>query len=559
MMHRLVRSRLRTALALVSLVLLAACQEGAGTAGVPAIRSFTADDPLIYTAGGSTVLRWTLEGASGSTVRLISSAGGEKSVTGATSTVVTPEDRPEGVTYTLEVRRPNGAAAFSSVHIGFPTATTISGQLALDNLIDEANSGTDALVVATSSASEEFRRELAELLPLLPASMQAAGATPAAIERASRTVGILSRIVAPTSIYAGEAVVLVDAQGRIADVNLIDLDGSWSLDVPRFGTYVVLRGRYDDVGELICYQPLEVERRNSRGRALSVQPLLIRSTVRESETLGRFALNERSGHLSAVSEAVPLGVRIPDDLAAFFQISDQVLSCEHPNPAKLTIDADFLIETPNGDNGGGVLDFANLWTTLDDPTSLANGEPGIVTLGSSAIDDDGGNRTSLHYNPAENLATLPLLHDTCLLNFDKCNERFEQGEPILPFLVVDELAIDPSALWLAGVETLRTKTTVQTATVKGRALRANTGAAVANALILISNNETGSIGMGRSTRTGDFSIAVTLGGGNTFTAVSNIRGVGQGSMACGSGCRFTAVGTYTGSDATGASVNVIYR
>lgn len=94
--------------------------------------------------------------------------------------------------------------------------------------------------------------------------------------------------------------------------------------------------------------------------------------------------------------------------------------------------------------------------------------------------------------------------------------------------------------------------------MNGRALRAN-GTAVRNALILITNNDTGNIGMGRANARGEFSIAVPLGGGNTYTAISNIRGVGVGRMSCASTCSFNGVRVFNGVDAGNKNIDVVYR
>jgi hypothetical protein len=540
--------------------LLAACQEGSGgglMGGTLAIRSFTADDAVVHSASGSTTLRWSLAGADGAVVRLVSSDGGERTVTGANQVQVTPNPSAASVTYTLTVTR-GPSSAVQSLTIRFPTPTLLRGSLALDNLLDEAEADASTLqapAMAPLSAGEQFRQELAELLPQVPVALRTAGAVDAlALQRSERMINILSRIVAPTSLYAGEAVALVDAQGRVEALSRVAADGSWSLNVPRFGTFALLRGRFDGNNELVCYQPLEVEVRDARGRATAVQPLLVRSTVEAEELLGRFAMNEQSGHLSAVTTSVPVGVRIPDEIASFFQISDQVLACEHPSPAKLTVDARFEVDTADGTNAPGTLDFGNLWTTDYDESNAEDFE----TLASAAIGDDGENRTALHYNSNETVATLPLFHDTCLLNFDKCVERFADGAPILPFVAMDDLSIDSASLESGAVTVLRRNAKVQTATVNGRALNAS-GAPVRNALILVTNNDTANIGMGRSNSRGEFSIAVPLGGRNAFTAVSNIRGVGNGTMACGNACSFNSVRVFNGVDAANKSVDVVYR
>lgn len=537
---------------------LSACQEGSGGGGNPGgallIRSFTADDAIIHSASGSTTLRWSLEGASGALVRIVSSDGGERIVSGANQLLVTPNQNASSVTYTLTVSR-GTTSVVASTMVRFPTATVLGGLLALDNLLDDAEDDVAAQGDVPVSAGEAFRRELAELLPLVPMTLRTAGLVDElALQRSERMVNILSRIVAPTSIYQGEAVVLVDAQGTVIDSSPVAADGAWSLSMPRFGTYALLRGRFDSQNELVCYQPLEVETRDDRGRALAVQPLLVRSTVDVEERLGRFALNEQSGHLSVVSDSVPLGVRLPDEIAGFFQISEQVLNCSHPNPAKVTVDAQFEVDTADGTNAPGTLDFGNLWTTDYDAANVDSFE----TLASSAISGNGENRTDVRYNVNDPLATLPLFHDTCLLNFDKCVERFDQGAPILPFVAVDDLGLDAASFADGAVSVLRKKAKVQTATVNGRALRAN-GTAVRNALILITNNDTGNIGMGRANARGEFSIAVPLGGGNTYTAISNIRGVGVGRMSCASTCSFNGVRVFNGVDAGNKNIDVVYR
>jgi hypothetical protein len=485
---------------------------------------------------------------------LLSSDGGERTVTGANQVQVTPNPGAASVTYTLTVTR-GASSATQSLTVRFPTPTMLRGLLALDNLLDGDDAEGAAVASAALSPGEAFRQELAELLPLVPLALRTSGVSDeVAIARSERMVSILGRIVAPTSLYLGEAIALVDAQGRVFATSSVAADGSWSLEMPRFGTYALLRGRYDAENELVCYQPLEVETRDPRGRALAVQPLLVRSTVESEAVLGRFALNEATGHLSAVTTTVPLGVRLPDDIASFFQISDQVLACEHPNPAKVTVDALFEVDTADGTNAPGTLDFGNLWTTDYDDSNVGDFE----TLASSAIGANGDNRTDVRYNLNDPVSTLPLFHDTCLLNFDKCVERFEEGAPILPFVAVDDLGIDAASLADGAITVLKKKAKVQTATVRGRALRAN-GTPVRNALILVTNNDTGNIGMGRSNARGEFSIAVPLGGRNTYTAISNLRGVGSGAMSCGSACSFNSVRVFNGVDATNKSVDVVYR
>jgi hypothetical protein len=557
------RLRLLTLVALMAglSTLLAGCQPGGPTnPDAPAILSFAPDSAVVYSSSGSTTLRWEVRGA-GVLLELLSSDGGARSVTGQSSVVVTPDSSLPAVTYTL-VARNDAGDTLKTTSVVFPTRTSVRGSLALDNLIDDGQAEIAGL--ETLSRGELFRRDLADVVELLPEVLAAAAPvellSPLMALQRERVVSILQQIASPTSIYSDERVVVVDALGNVQSVSPVGKDGSWQVEIPRFGVYAVLRGRIDAQGDLVCFQPLEVEARSASGRALSVQPLLVRSVVAETELVGRFALNELTGHLSAVSAAVSEELRLPEDLAGFFQISDQVLRCNHPNPAKLSVEASFSVETPVEDglnalsvgvNAPGVLDFGNLWTTRFELGSTV-----IETLGSSAIDDEGTNSTDVRYNADEDFATLPLFHDTCLLNFDKCEERFEEGEPLLPFVGVLDLAVD-SASFGDEVSILRRATTVQTATVRGRATRAN-GTAVPNALILVTNTDTGSVGMGRSDRNGNFQIAVSLGGRNQFQAVSNIRGVGRGTMDCGN-CSFNRVAVFDGRDAGNVSTNVVYR
>jgi hypothetical protein len=556
----------RIALLLVLALLAVACQEGGGgttppTPGfVPVIERFDARDDVLYREGASTELSWRVSGGP-SNLLLVSQGGATVDVTGRDRFVVTPPASALAVTYRLIATNARGRAE-AEVTVRSPTPTVLRGRLALDNLIDAAAEGE--AVGAASHEAEAFRADLAALATLLPERLAEAGVVaPAALLRSQQVARVLYRAVAPESVYAAESIVVVDADGIVHDVGRVGADGSWRVVVPRYGVYVLLRARADAAGDLVCFQPLEVEVRGAAGRAASVQPLLIRSSPDFDVTVGRFALNELTGHLAVVSTQIAPELLLPPDLAPFFRISDQVMRCQHPDPAKVGVAAGFAFEAPipgagrddaAGINLPGTFDFGTLWLTNADDTAAD------LTLASTNVDDGGQSAADLRFRAGDPEAVLPIVHDTCLLNFDKCITRFEEGGLLLPFVVPEELAADLQSA-SDGVRIASTSS-VRTAIVTGRATLAS-GAAAAGITLTFQEMTTGSIGLTRTDASGNYSVSVALPatGAGQYFLTANVK-VGRtlvpGKIGCGNNCTFSAVRTYRGLDDQSRSTNIVF-
>ena len=558
----------RVALALLLAFVAAACPSGGGGGDGPplgqsaVIESFAARDEILYRAGASTELTWRVSGGP-STLLLVAQGGAAVDVTGRSSFVVTPPTAT-AVTYRLVASNTRGSVE-RELTIRFPTPTVVRGRLALDNLLDAAESG-EPVGTALATQAAAFRADLSALAADLPARWAASGIVdPAAVARTTDVARVFARVVAPESVYAAESVVVVDAAGTVHDAGRVDPDGSWRVVVPQFGLYVLLRARIDAGGDLICFQPLEIESRGAGGRADAVQPLLIRSTPDFEVALGRFALNELTGHLSVVGAQVDPNLLLPPDLAPFFRISDEVLRCEHPDPAKLGVAAAFEFEAPlpgdarddaSGVNLPGTFDFGTLWLTNADDTAED------LTLASTGVDDGGQSAADLRFRADDPEEVLPIVHDTCLLNFDKCVQRFEEGGLLLPFVVPEDLAADLEGSSSAGVRVASTSS-VRTAVVTGQATVASTGAAAALVTLAFQELDTGSIGLARTDRDGNYSVSLALpsSGEGTYVVSGKFR-VGRttvnAKIGCGSTCTFSTVKTYRGVDDLARSTNITF-